>query len=117
MYNIICKPMIKPRTTIKVERRQVPKCTCKLLVGCSNKCLFQDYQITCNQQQTFKCNMLINFAKNKNWCKKDESSSKQMHTSKIQPSKKRKMKHKDVVGYMPSRNAMNNYSIKSLHKS
>jgi hypothetical protein len=40
-----------------------------------------------------------------------------MHTSKIQPSKKRKMKHKDVVGYMPSRNAMNNYSIKSLHKS
>jgi hypothetical protein len=53
MYNIICKPMIKPRTTIKVERRQVPKCTCKLLVGCSHKCLFQDYQIMCNKQQTF----------------------------------------------------------------
>jgi hypothetical protein len=39
-----------------------------------------------------------------------------MHTSKIQASKQRKMKHTDVVGCMPSRNTMNDYSIKSLHK-
>jgi len=107
---------VKPRTSIQVERRQVPKCTCKLLVGCSHKCLFPRLSNYVQSTTNLQCNMLINFARNKNWCKKDESSSKHMHTSKIQASKQRKMKHTDVVGCMPSRNTMNDYSIKSLHK-